>query len=285
MASLNGIEFQLRPGSDSISYSKDGLSATRIFNIKWDDRDAMLLALVGKSSSSGALINRSIGQPFGGTDFPLFCTQAVSRGIGKITITSEGVASYDRAFITAQYSQIRPDEEEVPENNETGDLIRPITTSIDFTTEILSVPGGTFTANSKKIKNSFPVLVPKTNINITFRNIPFSSYASTLNSTDSIEDRIEGKQGRVNSDLPTWIAGRNFVDPETLMFNGASATRETPVFKGELLESPWTVNMSFTHKPRGWNKVYNPADPDNWFAVTPAPFKLVTMKDLQVKYV
>lgn len=287
MPSLNGINFELKAFSqtDTLSYSKDALMATRIFQINWEDRDAFLLALVGQSSTAGNVISRTLGQEFGGTEFPLICNRATARGNGKLTITSSGEAIFDKAIVTAEYAAIKPDEEEVFEDPITGELSRPITTTIDFTTEILAVPGGKFTAAGKTIKESFAVLIPKTNINVTFRNVPFSIFtAGTPDDNVSVMAKINDKGGKINSDNPTWIAGRIFTGIETLMFNGATATRETPVFKGELLESPWTVNYSFTHKRQGWNTIYDPDVGSRFSDVTPPPFLNTTFKDIQIKY-
>ena len=279
---LNGISFELvsKVKQDTLSYSRDGAGSTRVYRTAWSTRETFLKSLVGFSTGAGSEVNRTLGLDFGSSVFDLRCSNAVAVGEGCPSLNSDGSAEYDNAIITATFSPVPIDEKENPEND-AGDLFLPISTSIDFTSEILAVPGGTFTVDAKVRKESIAVPIPKTNINVVFKNVPASKYYSTFTSTNSIEDLIVAKQGKVNSDEPSWIAGFNFVDPETLKFNGASVQGEKGVLKGTLLNRPLTISMSFSHKPQGWNTLYTPT---GFKAITPKILSSVTMKDLQIIY-
>ena len=283
---LNGVTFELvsKVKQDTLSYSSDGAGSTRVYRLAWSDREVCLKSLVGFSTGAGNDVNRTLGLDFGSSIFDLRCSSATAVGQGCPTLISDGSAEYDEVIITAIFSPVPIDEKDNP-FNDAGELFLPISTSIDFTTELLSIPGGTFTVGGKKRNEFISVPVPRSNITVTFKNVPASKYFSTANSTNSIEDLIVAKQGKVNSDLPDWIAGRNFVDPETMFFNGASVQNEKGVLKGSLLNRPLTINMSFSHKPNGWNTIFVPGIPGTWDTVTPRIVETATLKDLQIKYV
>jgi hypothetical protein len=281
---LDGVSYELASKSqqDSISYSRDGASAQRVYRIAWSNREAFLESLVGSSTESGGEVNRKLGLDFGSSKFDLRCSNATAVGQGCPSLNSDGSASYDEALVTATFSPVPIDEKDNP-LNEQGELFLPISTSIDFNIDLLSIPGGTFTVAGKKRNEFISVPVPRSNITVVFKNVPASKYYSTTSSTDAIEDLIVAKQGKSNTDLPDWIAGRNFVDPETLLFNGASVSGEKGVLKGSIKNRPLTVSMSFTHKPHGWNTIFIPGT--GWSAVTPNIVETTTLKDLQIKYI
>ena len=242
MGTLGGITFTEYPGTNTLSYTPEGITGQRVFQVAWADRIDFAETLLGYVNAIGHVPIRWDADTFPDYD-RLYCQDVQVEPVGEPSeVLSAG--SYNLAKITATYrpwkrgtTNVEGDEEW---DEDLEEAMATYTQGADFSAEFYSIPQSKFRY----------VDAPLTSVDMPVGHL-VGSVDFTMTSDSEPEVRLTAIRnciGKVNSTV--WFgaaAGHT-------LFMGASV-RRTLTSQGV---GAWEISYRFKERTGGtWNSVYD----------------------------
>ncbi len=226
------IDFEELNGSGKVTWAGGTATATRIFNVVWDDAFDFVDEVLGGYGIGGAY-NGPGQYPY----LPyLWATEADMEGFG---VPDEGlralgrVIKYTHAKITIKYEPQLFQDDDDPQTVEEE--------SLTISTEMMTLPSGSYeyTGDGVVVADSAMPGMLMTTMQYNVSRTHVSSLEAAV---------ISGLIGRVNDNTwRGWAAG-------LVLFPGVSANRKTTTDGRE----EWNIDYSFLIRTTDWNHIYRP---------------------------
>lgn len=225
------IDFEELNGSGKVSWAGGTATATRIFNVEWDDAFDFVDEVLG---------GYGIGGNYNGPgQYPylpyLWATEAELEGIGAPdeAVRSLGrVIEYPQAKITIKYEPQLFQDDDDPQTVEEE--------SVSIATEMMTLPSGSYEyVDGTVVADSAMPGMLMTTMQYTVSR----AHVTTLQA-----GTISGLIGRVND------GGWRDYGAGLVLFPGVSANRKTTTDGKE----DWQIDYSFLVRPTNWNHIYRP---------------------------
>jgi hypothetical protein len=248
---INGVAYHELTGSGSMVFTQDGVEATRIFKIDWNDRPDFERGLRGWSEQIG-----EVWVHIGRASFPDFPSLKVTRvtieGLGQMVHSAgiAGMTGYENAKVTVTYERPPYDEEE----ESPGEVY--ISLELDFQMEFMDqgVQNFSWKSDGKPVEQNVGQLLTTKVYKLTLWRVW---------DMDSLSNAISTCQGKVNDDT-FYGAAAGYV-----LFLGATSRREIRTNGPQ----PWNVTLTFAERSQNWNYAWRPdATPAAWEELDPHPY-------------